>query len=75
MVVDLLQKSVGSTLSKAEIAFALIIERIAPTADSLATKVLGPRKDLRRLDKDGEQGLIELEEMLVTICEAWSDRR
>ena len=65
VILDLLEKSVGPALSKAEIAFALIIEHIAPT--SLATRTLGPRKDLRQLDKDGEQSLMELEEMLHNI--------
>ena len=74
VVLDLLQKSVGPTLSKAEIAFALIIEHIAPTA--LATRTLGPRKDLRKLDKEGEQSLLELEEMLLSIYhnrDSWSE--
>lgn len=71
IVTDLLKKSVTPDLSKAEIAYSLIMEHANP--EKLAWRTLGPRPDLANLSGQRSEDLMELEEMLVTIYNEWSN--
>lgn len=66
---DLLKKSVTADLSKAEIAYSLIMEHANP--DTISRLSLGPRPDLYKLSGSRCEDLADLEEMLVTIYNEW----
>jgi hypothetical protein len=72
IVTDLLKKSVTAELSKAEIAYSLIMEHANP--ERLERHTLSRRRpDFKNLTGQGKDDLLELEEMLITIYNEWSD--